>query len=637
MLQKQFENHLKLLCTVKNIDAAFLIVVEEKKTALRNYCVQNSEIEIDTEKFIIALTSVDSGNYSEKLKSNEILSCFDKSLKILWFECSKIENTLYLLVLLTPLPKSIIKNQSIKIMIELLGESIYLKNSIIRKYEETTANINTILYSVSGDGSEYNFISENVKDLLGYSSEDIRKNKFALLRKIVPEYFKGYSEFIKKLKSGVKASYEYQIFDSKGTKRFIRQYGNPIIVDKKVVRVVGLLNEITEEKNLLTKLEKSEEKFRLLIETANDLIILLNSFGYVSLVNKNGAMGLGFTPAEMLGKHFLELIDENGKNDILNAFQKILSSEQSINFEASLLDKFNHSCLFEFVATPTKDSGVISGMLAIGRDITTRRFQEEQVRELNNKLIEANRIISIERDRAKQKITVLEELNRLKNDFISRVSHELRTPLASIVGFAETIVYDEELPRDMIIEFSSIVLNEGKRLSKVIDDILDFSKLENSDTEMKKADVNIIELLKSVFNKYEKAASDKKIVYTSKLPDAEIIVYADSDMLSKALGALFENAIKFTEANGLVTLMLQDFLKESEIIISDTGVGIAENEIPFLFDKFTKGKVKLPQNIGAGLGLAYVKQVIDLHHGLIQVRSEVGKGSSFIIRLPKKK
>ncbi|PJA97019.1 MAG: hypothetical protein CO129_03415 [Ignavibacteriales bacterium CG_4_9_14_3_um_filter_34_10] len=638
MLQNSFKNYLKLLCTVKNIGASFLLAADRKKTVVREFFVSEKTACFDPRQMGKLISNINSSNYKTEL-SKELMMTFanDYFTSVSIHEIEQTDDFLFIVVNFWKTQKPKLSDATLAVTIELLAENILFKNDLIRKYEETTSNINSIVYSVSGDGSKYLFISENVKELLGYDSEFIKKNKFSLLRKISPEYFKAYTEFIKKLKGGQKASCEYQITDGKGNKKFIRQFGNPIIIDQKVVRVVGVLNEITDEKQILSRLEKSEEKFRLLVETANDLIILLNSFGYVSLVNKHGAMGLGFSPSEMLGKHFLELIDENGKNDTMNAFQKILSSEQSINFEATLLDKFNHSCLFEFVATPTKDGGVISGMLAIGRDITTRRFQEQQVRELNNKLIEANRIISIERDRAKQKITVLEELNHLKNEFISRVSHELRTPLASIVGFAETIVYDEELPREMINEFSGIILNEGKRLSKVIDDILDFSKLENSENEMKKSDVDFVPLLKNIFNKYEKAAIEKKLIFTSKLPDAEITIYADPDMLSKAIGALIENAIKFTQQNGLVTLLLQDFLKETEVIISDTGAGIAENEIPFLFNKFTKGKVNLPKNIGAGLGLAYVKQVIDLHHGLIQIRSELEKGTSFIIRLPKKK
>lgn len=638
-MQKQsFENYLKLICSINKAEGTFLLMIDDKKTIVKNYFLSENISALDISKFEKEISIINSSDYESTLTSEFILHIVNNI--ILSSSIHFVINTdkfVYMLIVLWQSKNPKLKDSSLQLIIELLAENIKLKNDIYRKFEETTSNINSIIYSVSGDGSKYYFISPNVKDLLGFDIDQIKKNKFVLLRRISPEYFEGYSDFIKKLKSGQKLSFEYEITDLKGNKKFIRHFGNPIIIDGKVVRIVGVINEITEEKLILTRLEKSEEKFRLLVETANDLIIQLNSFGYISLVNKNGAMGLGFTPSELLGKHFLELIDENGKNDILDAFQKILSSEQSINFEASLQDKFNHSCLFEFVATPTKDAGVISGMLAIGRDITTRRYQEQQVRELNNKLIEANRIISIERDRAKHKITVLEELNQLKNEFISRVSHELRTPLASIVGFAETLVYDEELPKDMINEFSGIILTEGKRLSKVIDDILDFSKIENSDSEMKKTNVDLVLLLKNIFNKYEKAAQDKKIIYSSKIPDAEIIIYADSEMLSKALGALIENAIKFTSENGLVTLLLTDFLKETEIIISDTGVGIPESEIPFLFNKFTKGNTKLPKNIGTGLGLAYVKQVIDLHHGLLQVRSEVSKGTSFIIRLPKKK
>ena len=106
--------------------------------------------------------------------------------------------------------------------------------------------------------------------------------------------------------------------------------------------------------------------------------------------------------------------------------------------------------------------------------------------------------------------------------------------------------------------------------------------------------------------------------------------------MEKALSYIISNAIKFTNENGRITIMAQEFLKEVEVVITDTGVGISEQKLPILFDKFSKvnrvGKINLP---GAGFGLVTVKQIIDLHKGLIRVKSEVDKGTSFIIRLPK--
>lgn len=517
-------------------------------------------------------------------------------------------------------------------------ERISYEEEINKRYKETTSNINTVIYSTNADGSKYYFISNSVEKLFNLTVNQIISNKLSLLRKIVPEYFEGYNKFIKELKTGKRAEFEYQYYyGPEKIKRWVRHTGNPVMINGKVERVVGIIDDITEEKSILQKLEKSEEKFRLLIETASDLIISLNSFGYVSLVNRFGAKTLGYKPNELLGKHFLELIDENTRSDTIDAFQKILSSEEVTQFEAALIDKFENTVLYEFQATPLKDEGIISGMLALGRDVTKRRKDENRMKELNTKLVEANRLISIERDRAKQQLTVLEELNKLKNDFVSRVSHELRTPLASIVGFAETIVSDEDLPPEMISEFSNIILTEGKRLAKLVNDVLDFSKLETVGENFNREDVDIIKILKQLGESFAQYSESQKVTINFEIPEDEIIIFADREMISKALGGVIENSIKFNNPGGRVTIVLQDFKNEIEVLINDTGMGISAEELPKLFNKFAKFDSTATQSAGTGLGLAYLKQVIDLHRGLIQVKSELNKGSTFIIRLPKKK
>lgn len=523
------------------------------------------------------------------------------------------------------------------LIIRSISERLEFEEQINKKYIETTSNINTVIYSTNADGTKYYFISDSVQRLFGLTEKQIINNRIALLRRIVPEHFKGYSNFIKELKSGKKAEYEYEILDSNGRSKWVRHTGNPVIINGNVQRVVGIIEDITEERIIRDKLAKSEEKFRLLVEAASDLIMSLNSFGYVSLVNKNGARSLGFKPEELLGKHFLELVEETTKNDTIDAFQKILSSEDSIDFEVNLIDKFENPVLFDFHATPTKDEGVISGMLAIGRDITKRKRDETRVKELNTKLLEANRLISIERDRAKQQLTVLEELNNLKSEFVSRISHELRTPLASIVGFAETIVSDQDMPKEMVYEFSNIILTEGKRLAKLVNDVLDFSKLESINEEVHKKDMDLIKTLLKLSSSFEKYAAEQKVTLNFELPEAEIVIFADQEMIEKSFIALIKNGIKHNRQDGRVSVIVQDFLNEVEVIISDTGVGISAEDLPQLFDKFSKLNATSGQTGITGLNMAYVKQVIDIHRGLIQVKSKIDEGTTFIIRLPKKK
>ncbi|OGU35981.1 MAG: hypothetical protein A2068_13275 [Ignavibacteria bacterium GWB2_35_6b] len=501
--------------------------------------------------------------------------------------------------------------------------------------KETTKNIESILYSTGPDASNFYFISDAVKKMFGYSPEEIYSKRVSFLRKIYPQYLKNVREFIDNLREGKRSFVEYKFIDSEGIERMVRHTGVPIIKDGDVVRIVGVIYDITDERRIVEELEKSEEKFRILIETANDLIFSLDSYGYFKMVNKSGALSLGYSSEDMLGKHFLEFIDEDNKSEIAVAFQNILSSEEITNFEAAFIDKFGSKLIFDIQARPTKKDEVITGMIAIGRDITERRKDETKLKDLNAKLIEANRINQIERDRAKHQISVLEELNKLKNEFISNVSHELRTPLASIVGFAETMSSDEDLPRDAIKEFNSIILTEGKRLAKFINEVLDFSKLETDKNALDISKFDIIPVLLDLYESHKEQAAEKELTLSKEIPEAEIILNGDRTRIANSIARLLSNSIKFTNKGGRVTIIVQDFLKEVEIIVSDTGVGIAEKEIPNLFQKFKKVSRPGTQLPGAGFGLVTVKQIVDLHRGLIQVKSEVNKGTAFIIRLPK--
>ncbi len=499
----------------------------------------------------------------------------------------------------------------------------------------TIQHLDVVIYATRPDRFELNVLSGTVKELFGYDPEELNQKKFTLIKRIQREDFPKLRKFIRAISRGENCTIEYKIHDNNNQLKHVRHSGIPIKEGNEVIKVVGTIVDITREAKLREELKNSEEKFRLLIETANDLIFTLDKLGNFLMVNKNGALALGYGLNEMIGKHFLEFVSEESKSEVAVAFQKILSSSEPVAFEAHLIDNFGKEMIFEILARSVGEES-LEGMLAIGRDVTKRRKDELKLKELNNKLIEANRIISIERDRAKEQITVLEELNKLKNDFISNVSHELRTPLASIVGFAEAISSDSEMPREMINEFNEIIYTEGKRLAKLINDILDFSKLDVEGEPLEKSEFNLLDLVRDLIKNHLKAAEDKGITFTAEIPEALIPVFADKERIANAIGNIITNAIKFTDKGGRVTIIINDFLKDVEIIISDTGIGIPKEAMPKLFEKFTKVDRPGAQVPGAGLGLAAAKKIIDLHNGLIRVKSEVNKGTTFIVRLPKK-
>lgn len=508
--------------------------------------------------------------------------------------------------------------------------------SIEQSLVGAAGNIDAIIYSTDVKGEKYLFITDAVEKILGYQPRELMDNPGKFLRQIDPRYFAKYREFVRLLRQGSGAMVEYQVKDIRGNTHFLRNSGFPVVKDHEIIRIDGVVSDVTREKETQLRLEKSEERFRLLIETANDLIFNLDSSGYFLMVNNYGALALGYKPEEMSGCHFLEFISDEHKAEIAIAFQQILKSDKVVSFDAAFIDKFGKEIFFEVQCRPTQNNGEITGMLGIGRDITQRRKDEEKLRELNSRFIEANRLISIERDRAKQQVSVLEELNKLKSDFISNISHELRTPLASVVGFSETITSDPNMPREMIMEFSNIILSEGKRLAKLINDVLDFAKMEAGKLDIFKTEFDIVEVLQAIMASVREEVRQKGISLNFEIPEHPVLITADKERIMQVIQHLASNAIKFTGKDGRITLIAQDFMKEFEIIVSDTGIGIPSRDLPNIFQKFYKaaraGSTQIP---GSGIGLGLVKQIIDMHKGLISVQSEVNKGTTFIIKLPK--
>ena len=571
---------------------------------------------IQAKKYFVSTTL-----FEDKISmNNRKVKCFDANNNEVWFNVSsvpifntdgEISEVLYTLINVT---KEIAIEDSLK--------------NIAKKIE-------TVFYSITSDGKNYLFISEPIKNISGYSSEEVMQNPFLLVKQIPESDFQNYKHFVRELKKGIPSVVEYRIINSSGEQRFLRNSCFPVLLNESIIRFDGEITDITSSKNLQIKFAESEELHQLLADTSMNLIFTLDRYGYILTVNKSGALILGYKPAEMIGKHLLEFINEESKTEIAIAFQQILRTENYITFEAVFIDKTKNEIHFEINGRSIKKEDEIKGLLGIGRNITEQRKVEEQLKELNSKLIEANRIISLDRDKAKQQVNVLEEINKLKSEFISNISHELRTPLASIVGYSETISGDPDMPKEMVNEFNNIILSEGKRLARLINDFLDFAKIEAGKMDLQKAVINITDLLNEIINKTKSFASEKGVIFTSEIPQKEVLLFVDKERIGQVFNQLVSNAIKFTNREGKVILNGQDFNKEYELIISDTGIGIPEPELRNVFQKFFKVENPGTLNTGAGIGLGLAKQIIDLHGGLITVQSEINKGTTFIVRLPK--
>ncbi|WP_276166852.1 sensor histidine kinase [Zobellia alginiliquefaciens] len=228
----------------------------------------------------------------------------------------------------------------------------------------------------------------------------------------------------------------------------------------------------------------------------------------------------------------------------------------------------------------------------------------------------------------------MQSIDLLRRELIANVSHDLRTPLAILKGYIETLqIKNESLSEDQKQEYLQITHDNVDKLSNLINQLFEYSKLEAEQVTPVKEPFSITELSHDLIAKFRVLAEQKQIDLQLDNPEENCMVFADVSLVERALQNLIENALKYTQANGKVTLSLQKKGKNVEINITDTGTGIPVNEQPFIFDRY-KQVDKSSKKQGYGLGLAIVKKIMDLHDTTITVLSKPKEGSSFIFNLP---
>jgi PAS domain S-box-containing protein len=373
----------------------------------------------------------------------------------------------------------------------------------------------------------------------------------------------------------------------------------------------------------------------IIFEASEEFIFILDEKGLFLRINENGARALGYSQGELLGKHFFHFVAERDKKKIAEYFNNIMKSNYLSGFEAALVAKNGKEIIFNFNCRSDIDNGIVLGMLGVGKNITAIIESKEKLKKMNTLITEANRIIEIERSRSDRQKSILHELNRMKSEFISNISHEFRTPLASIIGFSETIAADKNLPEDMKFEFNNIILNEGKRLARLINDVLDLSKIEEGKIRLNKSEFDLVKLFDDIIKNFNEEIQKKNIHLSLNFPPENIPLYADKERILQVFNGLLSNAIKFTPENGRISIYIQSLYKECEVMVTDTGMGIAPKDLPHIFSKFYRASGVPVDKPGAGIGLVFVKQIVDLHKGFINIQSDVNKGTTVIVKLPR--
>jgi len=232
-------------------------------------------------------------------------------------------------------------------------------------------------------------------------------------------------------------------------------------------------------------------------------------------------------------------------------------------------------------------------------------------------------------------VTELRRLETVRKDFVANVSHELKTPITAIRGLIETILDDAEMPAETRSRFLNKAQDQSQRLSLLVTDLLTLSRLESEAGVLQMESLEFRELVRGSVRNYQPTADAKRVSLTAKLPNDPVKVSGDWDALELVINNLLDNALKYTHANGSVSLEMRTEPEAVIVDISDTGIGIASKHHDRIFERFYRvDKARSRELGGTGLGLSIVKHICKVHGGTVSVRSAAGFGSTFTVRLP---
>jgi PAS domain S-box-containing protein len=370
------------------------------------------------------------------------------------------------------------------------------------------------------------------------------------------------------------------------------------------------LGAALENAELYQDVTKSKAYIENLVENAADLIISTDLDDRILTWNR-GAEGLfGYSKDDVIGKHLSILLPPERFHELEEMRAKVQISGALRDIEVRSKKKDGVIIYLSLSVSPIRDlEGKIVGFLRVAKDITEKKRYERR----------------------------LKELDKMKSDFVSNVSHELRTPLTSIKGSVDNML--DGLTgslNEKQVRYLSRIKSNTDRLSRLINDLLDLSRIEAGRVEVRPTTLPLAALAEEVAEHMKALAAEKLIRIEVPSPDPSVTVWADRDKVTQVLMNLIGNAVKFTPRDGKVTVALEkngnDYI---QISVADTGPGILPEERNRIFSKFYQvASIDKQKPKGSGLGLAISKALVEMHGGKIWMESEVGRGSTFYFTLP---
>jgi len=518
---------------------------------------------------------------------------------------------------------------------ELIGsfERKWMQEELEREREKTEGylNIAGIMLAVVNADENITLINKKGCKILGYNEgELIGRNWFDIL---IPGRIRGEVRgvFRKLMDGNIKLveHYENPLLTKDGKERLIA-FHNTVIRNPngQIVGVLFSAEDITERKKAEEELEESRSHFQMLFNVMVDPVVIVDEKGEILEITNTVQEITGFKKEELLGKNFMRtnIVTARSKAILIKNLVKRMMGMKIAPYEVEILTKDGKKIPIEVNAVKIDYMRKPADMVVF-RDLTERKKVEKRIKEYVQELTVRNEQLKVETEKAK-------ESDRLKSEFLANMSHEIRTPLAAINGAAYLL--DKGSLSEEQRKLCSIIGQSGEQLLLIINDILDLALIEAGEVKLEEKEFSLKETLKRIISGFKLKAKEKglelKMILPSDLPSK---ILSDEGKLIQIVSNLITNALKFTE-RGKVEVKVER-LADSKIQfhIKDTGIGIAEEKLSHIFNKFYQVDGTMTRKYrGTGLGLTIAKDLVDLLGGEIKVKSILGKGSTFSFSFP---
>ncbi|QPJ61813.1 MAG: PAS domain S-box protein [Candidatus Nitronauta litoralis] len=375
----------------------------------------------------------------------------------------------------------------------------------------------------------------------------------------------------------------------------------------------AMVRDITQRKGFEEALRNERDYTMRIIERTPALVVGLGLDGTTRFVNPAVERTTGFQAGDLIGQNWWRTVLPGEAYKQTEALFDAMQKGPVLNHEIVLTARNKEKRVVSWSNIQRLgDQGQLEENIGFGTDVTEQKRVEKQ-------LIAAAR--------------KAEESNRLKSDFLSIISHELRTPLTVMLGSTPLLLNAEDLPDpDEIVNISRDIDSSGKHLLALIDDLLDFSKVEAGKMGLSLDELSIGDFMEQLIPACQMIAQKKGLMIFSEVEDFNLL--ADKVRLKQIIFNLLSNAIKFTD-EGSITVRVRKEQNKAVFEVEDTGCGISENDVRYIFDVFRQVDASTTRAAsGTGLGLAITKELVELHQGTIAVESTFGKGSVFRFVLP---